>query len=106
MTASVLVVLTTFDDEACAREVAHQLVEERLVACAQVEVAALHSVWRWKGKVECGQEWRLTLKLPPARLDAVRSRLHELHPYETPQFVVLTATATDEYSRWVRESCS
>ena len=106
MTTSMLVVLTTFDDEACAREVALQLVEERLVACAQVEVAALHSVWRWKGEVESGEEWRLTLKLPPSRLDALRSRLHELHPYQIPQFVVLDAAASDEYSRWVRDSCS
>ena len=60
----------------------------------------------WKGEVESGEEWRLTLKLPPSRLDALRSRLHELHPYQIPQFVVLDAAASDEYSRWVRDSCS
>ena len=106
MTASLLVVLTTFDDEIRAREVARQLVEERLVACAQVELGALHSVWRWEGEVQSGQEWRLTLKISPERLEALRLRLHELHTYETPQFVVLTASASDEYSRWVRDSCS
>jgi periplasmic divalent cation tolerance protein len=106
MTASLLVVLTTFDDQTRAREVGLKLVEERLVACAQVEVAAVHSVWRWKGEVESGQEWRLTLKLSPERLEVVRARLHELHSYETPQFVVLAASASDEYARWVRDACS
>ena len=106
MTTSLLVVLTTFDDESCARDVARQLVEERLVACAQVDTQPMQSVWRWEGRIESGQEWRLTLKLSPERLDSLRSRLHELHPYQTPQFVVLSATASDDYSRWVQESCS
>lgn len=106
MTDALLVVLTTFGDEACAREVARSLVEERLAACAQVEISPLHSVWRREGEIESGNEWRLTLKLPPECLDRLRARLLELHPYETPQFVVLNATSSDEYSRWVRESCS
>lgn len=99
-------VLTTFDDEAVARRIAARLVEEGLVACAQLSTAPIESVYRWQGEVQTAREWRLVLKLPAHRTDALRERLVALHPYDTPQFVVLAASASAEYEQWVRESCS
>jgi periplasmic divalent cation tolerance protein len=97
-------VLTTVDDRDRALEIARQLVREKLVACAQLGASPVWSVWWWEGQVEEGEEWLLLLKLPPERLEPVRSRLHELHPYDTPEFVVLDATASAAYARWARES--
>lgn len=106
MRGTVSVALTSFDDAAKAREVAEQLVEEGLVACAQLDGSPHHSVYRWKGTVESTVEWRLVLKFPAGDVGAVQARLLELHPYETPEFVVLAASASPEYARWVDESCS
>lgn len=106
MSGSVAMVWTTFDDESVAREVAARLVEERLVACAQLESAPVRSFYRWEGEVQSAPEWRLVLKLQPSGVEALRVRLDELHPYDTPQFVVLPASASSAYATWVRESCS
>lgn len=44
-----LAVLTTIDDEIRARALAMALVEQRLVACAQI--SRIESVYRWEGEV-------------------------------------------------------
>ncbi|RKZ09020.1 divalent-cation tolerance protein CutA [bacterium] len=100
------VVFTTVDDEAAARHIAHVLVEERLVACAQVESNPLHSVWTWEGETQSGAEWRLMFKTVPAQVDPLRERLEELHPYDIPEFVVLHTDASEAYARWAEGSCS
>jgi periplasmic divalent cation tolerance protein len=106
MTGSLVIVMTTFDDPEVAARVASELVEAGLVACAQVETSPVRSTWRWEGKVESGEEWRMMLKLPPHSLDALRERLLVLHPYETPEFIALEGSASEAYARWARESCS
>jgi periplasmic divalent cation tolerance protein len=98
------IVLTTFDDVERAREVARILVEEALVACAQLDRSPIDSVYRWRGRLESAIEYRLVLKIDPERLERVRLRLLELHPYDTPQFVVIPASASEDYARWVRET--
>lgn len=105
MNAGLTIVCTTFEDEGRARKVVRQLVEDGLVACGQVEASPVHSVYRWKGAVESAEEYRVMLKIPPTGVERLRVRLHELHPYEVPEFVVLEATASDAYARWVGESC-
>lgn len=106
MTGSLVIVMTTFDDAEVAARVASELVEAGLVACAQVETSPVRSTWRWEGRVESGEEWRVMLKLPPHAFEALRERLLALHPYETPEFIALEGTASEAYARWARDSCS
>lgn len=100
------IVSTTFATEATAREVARQLVEQRLAACAQIETGPLESFWRWEGKVEQGPEWRVSFKTLPNLVGPLRAELLRLHPYETPEFVVLEVRASPAYVRWARDACS
>jgi periplasmic divalent cation tolerance protein len=104
MNESIVLLVTTFASELEASDVAGQLLQERLVACAQIE-GRIRSVYRWKGEVQDEEEVRVTLKLPREVLDRCRERIEFLHPYEVPEIVVLEASAADAYARWVRESC-
>lgn len=101
MTEPVRVALTTLPDRESADRLAATLVDENLAACAQVE-GPLTSHYRWEGRACREQEWRLVLKTDPDREDALRTRVHALHPHRTPQWLVLGAEASEGYLRWVR----
>jgi periplasmic divalent cation tolerance protein len=81
---------------------ARRVVEERLAACATLFPGA-GSVYRWKGGVEEAQETMLLLKTTSGRIEALRARVLELHPYELPEFLVVAVEGGLEgYLAWVR----
>lgn len=99
-----VIVLTTLaaDVDACA--LARTLVAERLAACVNV-LPAMMSVYRWQGRVEEAREQQLVIKTAADRVPALAARLGELHPYELPEFLVLSvAEGSDAYLRWIQES--
>ena len=96
-----VVVLTTVGAEFDARALAHALVEARLAACVNI-VPAIHSVYRWEGRVTADDEQLLVIKTADARVDALRAELFRLHPYEVPEFMVLAVDAiSDAYGAWL-----
>jgi len=97
-------VTTTFPDETGARRAAATLVAERLAACAQV-TGPLESTYRWEGQIEIATEWYVHLKTTTARTPDLRSRLREIHPYDTPEIIVLPIIDGDAaYLRWIEVS--
>jgi len=102
-TSTTRVVLTTAGSSEEARRLGRALVEERLVACASI-LPAIESIYRWKGEIESGSESMIFLKTDLDRLSALEARLHELHSYETPEFLVLEAESGSEaYLDWMAE---
>ena len=100
---SLAIVLTTLGADADAGAIARALVEERLAACVNV-LPPMMSTYRWKGVVEQEREQQLVIKTSGACVSALQARLAELHPYELPEFVVLDATGSAVYLRWVDEN--
>ena len=99
--ANFIVVLTTVGDADAAGRIATRLVEERLAACVNVG-APMSSVYRWNGTVERESERQLVIKTARDRLPAVERRIHELHPYELPEFLVIdVAGGSDAYLAWI-----
>ena len=97
-----LLVLTTMPDDNRADELAQSLVDERLAACVNVH-GPMVSTYRWKGQVEREPERQLVIKTTAERLPDLEARLRVLHPYDLPEFVVLAATGSDAYGKWVNE---
>ena len=96
-----LIAFTSFADEADAARVARMLVDERLVACANLLPGA-RSIYRWKGAVADEREVIVLLKTRKQDWTALLSRLHELHPYETPELVaVRIAAGAPRYMEWL-----
>jgi periplasmic divalent cation tolerance protein len=109
-TSSARVVMTTAANAEEAARLGRVLVEERLVACATL-LPGVHSIYRWKenvtGKanIESSEECMLLLKTALHRLPALEARLHELHGYETPEFLVLTVEGGSRaYLAWLADS--
>lgn len=97
----VVVVLTTVPTGTKGEEIARTLVEERLAACVNV-LAPMTSIYRWRGAVEREMEQQMIIKTTRNRLPAVQTRLAALHPYEVPEFLVLSvADGSSAYFEWV-----
>ena len=102
--AGVLIVFTTAANPEEAARLGRVLVEERLAACATV-IPGVESIYRWKGEVESASETLLLIKTGPEQLAALEARLHELHRYETPEFLAVKAEAVSQpYLDWL-QSC-
>ncbi|WP_410625486.1 divalent-cation tolerance protein CutA [Amycolatopsis sp. cmx-8-4] len=86
MVAEHVIVTTTTDSEAAARELAAQAIEARLGACAQI-VGPVTSVYRWEGAVQTDQEWRVEIKTTTDRVAALTARIAQLHRYDLPEVI-------------------
>jgi len=95
------VVLVTGPDVETLAAIARALLEERLIACANL-VDGLRSIFRWQGEVAEEGEALAILKTTADRVEALRARVLELHPYDVPEFLVLPVTdGSAAYLDWV-----
>jgi periplasmic divalent cation tolerance protein len=100
--ADVVVVLVACPDAETAGTIANRLVEERLAACVHVTTEG-SSIYRWEGSVEQARELLLVVKARADRLDALGSRIVELHPYDVPEVLALpVGRGFAPYLDWVR----
>jgi periplasmic divalent cation tolerance protein len=98
------IILTTAASVDEARRIARTLVEEHLAACATL-IPAVESIYHWDGKVESAGESLLLLKTSVSQLAALEARLHALHTYKVPEFLVLPVeSASEGYLAWIRKS--
>jgi periplasmic divalent cation tolerance protein len=96
-------VLTALGAPREAQQIARTLVDERLAACVNV-VPGVMSVYRWKGAVEQETELLLVIKTVGEKIEALKARLLELHPYELPEMVVIPIGGGHApYLAWIQE---
>ena len=99
-----LVVLVTCSSMAEAQRIARGVVEGRLAACVNILPGVVHSIYRWKGKVESARERLLLIKTSRKRLAKLRTAVERLHSYDVPEFVALPiAAASSAYLAWIEE---
>ena len=87
MTETCLLYVTA-PDQTEALRLARHLVEEHLVACANV-LGNCRSVFHWEGDLQETSETILLLKTTAQAETLARKRLVELHPYDMPCVVAL-----------------
>ncbi|MCR6481953.1 divalent-cation tolerance protein CutA [Amycolatopsis sp. OK19-0408] len=101
MAAEHVIVTSTTDSEAAARELAADAIEARLGACAQV-VGPVTSVYRWEGEVRTDQEWRVEIKTTAGLVAALSERLRQRHGYDLPEVIATPIVGgSAEYLAWV-----
>ena len=99
-----LIVFTTFANEADAARVTRVLVEERLIACANLLPGA-RSIYRGQDGVKDEPEVVVLMKTRKQDWTALLSRLHDLHPYTTPECVaVRIAAGAPKYMAWLEDA--
>ena len=99
----VVLLYVTCADATEARRIAAALLEDRLIACANV--AAPHTaIYRWQGEVREEQETHMFLKTRAALADRVVERIKAMHSYTCPGIVVLPIQGGHEpFLRWIAD---
>ncbi|XBQ15073.1 MAG: divalent-cation tolerance protein CutA [Oceanicaulis sp.] len=104
MTEAALI-YTTWPDAATAEAAAGTLLDEGLIACANV-LGPMRSVYRWKGEVCTDAEVAVIFKTGAAQADACAARIVALHPYDEPAVVRLGVQAEGSsagFLAWIAE---
>ena len=105
MDNKICLILSTTDSREHAEMIADTLVFEHLAACVQIG-AALRSTYYWEGNAQTESEYPLSIKTTFQNVEKLRKRFMQLHTYKCPQWICLQAEASQDYAKWVEESCS
>jgi periplasmic divalent cation tolerance protein len=101
MVERLVVIMTTTDARDKAESMAASIVEQRLAACVQID-GPIQSWYRWQGKVEKAEEWRLSIKTTQRVADKAIESIRRMHSYELPEIVLFAIDRSDDgYARWV-----
>jgi periplasmic divalent cation tolerance protein len=91
-----------FADEASAAAAAGQLLDEGLVACANI-LPPMRSLYVWRGERGEAVEVAVLFKTDAALLPEATARVAEIHPYDAPAVLGWRAdTAAKPTAEWLR----
>ena len=100
-----IVVLVTSGSAKEARRIGRALVERRLAACVNLVPVPVHSIYRWKERVESAKEFLLLIKTSRKRFGTVVAEVKRLHSYDIPEIIALPiAKGSANYLKWISES--
>jgi len=86
--------------------IAKVLVQERLVACANV-VDGVTSIYRWDGALQKDPEAVVFAKTTAELAEPAIQRVQDLHEYDCPCVVAWDiASTSDAYEKWIRSETS
>lgn len=96
-----VLVLTTVPGDYDGEGLARALVDRRLAACVSV-LPTMVSTYRWRGLIERADERQLLIKTRRDRVEALRTALADLHPYDVPELLVLPVLGgSTAYLTWM-----
>ncbi len=99
-----ILIYVTFETNDNARAVAKDLIEERLVSCANI-FPPIQSIYKWDGQMQEESEIVVIFKTHAELFEQVEKRIKSLHSYETPCIVALPVEkSSKEFVGWVSSS--
>lgn len=93
-----IIYITTSDSEE-AKQIAKNLLEEKMIACANI-IPVMESIYWWEGELEEDVESILLVKTSSKLVDKVIDRVKEIHSYQTPCALELQIK-TDQKNTWI-----
>jgi periplasmic divalent cation tolerance protein len=99
----VVVIITTPNKEEAVK-IVRSLLEERLIACANI-VGPVSSLFWWQGKIDEENEFLVFMKSHKSLFERVSERVMEIHSYDVPEIVALPIIeGSPPYLDWLRAS--
>lgn len=96
-------IYATVKDKEEARRIGAKLLEDRLIACANI-LDGLTSLYRWKGETCVSQEALLLAKTTEEKIPLVVDSIRAMHSYELPCIVAFPITSgLPEFMKWVAD---
>jgi periplasmic divalent cation tolerance protein len=101
--SGIVTVYAVFGSQEEALRIGRLCVEERLAACVNL-LGAVHSIYRWQGRIEEGAEVAALFKTTEGGAEALVARIAALHSYDVPAAVAWPIVqAHGPYAAWVAE---
>lgn len=89
-----------------AKEIASALLENKLVACANI-FPAHQSIFRWEEKTQVAEETAVIFKTTQDKFQAVEAKILKMHSYECPCIVALPIEQGHEpFLQWIASETS
>lgn len=99
-TVVILVTAPSIDE---ARKIGNALVEERLIACANI-IPQVESIFYWQDKVCNEKEALMVIKTRKKLIEKIIKRVKALHSYTVPEVIALPIIkGSKDYIKWVKE---
>jgi len=86
-------------NKAEAKKIAKELIDKRLVACANIIQS--ESLYEWKNKLCEGNEAVMLLKTKKTNEERVKKEIKRLHSYDLPAIITINCRSNPEFERWV-----
>lgn len=87
-----------------ARKISRYLVQERLVACAQI-TPWIESIYLWNGQLETTQESKILLKTRKELYERIKQVILDNCTYQVPEITYQHIDGGNEtYLNWVKEN--
>ncbi|MEI8295064.1 MAG: divalent-cation tolerance protein CutA [Alphaproteobacteria bacterium] len=99
----VILIYVTIGNILDAEKLSRQLVEDKLVACANI-YPGIRAIYEWDGKMMHDEEVSIILKTRAELWEKVRERIVELHPYDCPAILALPVQDVHQpYLQWIHD---
>ena len=99
----IFVIMTTPNKEE-ASKIVRGLLEERLIACANI-VGPVSSVFWWQGKIDEENEVLVLMKSHKNLFERLSKRVMEIHSYDVPEIIALPIIeGAPPYLGWLKTS--
>ena len=99
---SYIIVIMTVSNREEAVKIVRALLEERLIACANIMDPVSSFFW-WKGKIEEEKEVLAIMKSHETFFKKLSKRVMELHSYDIPEILVLPIVdGSASYLDWMK----
>jgi len=100
----VVLIYVTAKDSNEAKSIGQTLVEEKLVACANI-IDNMTSFYRWDDKVQEDKEAILILKSSNHNVERITNRIKDLHSYECPCVLTIPISGGNQnYLEWIHNN--
>jgi periplasmic divalent cation tolerance protein len=102
VTTDFIVVLVTTKNKAEAEKISQTLLEQKLVACANI-VSPLVSRFLWQGKIDKAEECLIIMKSRADLFTEILQHVRILHSYEVPEVLALPVVfGSTDYLDWIQ----
>ena len=98
-----VIIQTTTSSKEEAKNIAEILIKYKLAACIQLK--DIESLYNWDGKLCCERETLLSIKTKKELFSKVKSKILELHSYDTPEIIELDiSNISEDYLKFIKEN--
>ena len=99
-----LILYTTISNKSCAEKIARKLIKDKLAAC--VSIKEISAFYFWDENIRNDNEYQITIKSKPEKLNKLIEFLKIEIGYEIPQIIYKNFESEKSYYEWAEKSMS